>query len=222
MMPRKLLLLLLTIGAVSIPPASGTPLETKPETLSPAERSARVENAAKKIAERDAWQKVHGSPARAAIEAIPALRVTPPAPPRLPQTPRPGLSAEQQRDAAELEALDREFADAIHEMHARALTPVERIRVVDEFWRVNQPAVADQRALREKLAPARRSATGVVPVPKIPANPEESRKAETLRAFQARRETLNQLPPAERIAAMDREGLSIRALAELLPAPIQK
>ena len=182
--------------------------QLKVQELSPEQR----------IATMDAWQKVHGSPIRAATGTIPAPRVAPVPPRRLPRTPRPGLSAEQQSNAAELEALDGEFADAIREMHSRPLKPAERIRVVDEFWHVNQEALSDQRALHQKLTPARVSAAPVIAAPKIPASPEESRKAEAIRAFQALRETWNRLPPAERIAAMDREAVSLHSLTELLPA----
>jgi len=179
-----------------------------------------LDAAKRRIAEVDAWQKIHGTRLRDAAGLGTLAQDSPPPLRRVPARIPADLDPAVRADVEALHVLERDITEAWQDSRARRLSPVERVRLFEEFLTVNRGALAEQRALRSKVAAARAAARQPVGWPgPIPANAEAARKIETLRALMAGPSDGRRPTPAERIAALDREAMSLRDLARLLRPP---
>ena len=167
---------------------------------------AQTQDAASRIAEVDAWQKIHGSPLRAKMEAHPNAEAGMSPPSRIVRSMPVDLSPAQRANTEELDGLNQEFADAVRTMRTHPRTPAQQVRVFDEFQRVNREALADQRSQRMKLSTESAALPAVESPLAATQTPEEAQKRESLQLIKARQTAYNRLPPAERIAAFDSEA----------------
>lgn len=172
------------------------------KTLLPRERIALI----------DQWRKAHPAPLQHPVQQ--RRPVTDPAP-AMPS--RADVFARQMADAQSdderaLVDLKQQFAEAIDKMRSYHLAPARRIGMVDRFRQANQEAFQELRNLRKAVAeqraaehPALQVAPGPLPS-RTPAEAEFFGQLEQIdKELAVRRAQIDQLPPRERIAAMDRD-----------------
>jgi len=119
----------------------------------------------------------------------------------------PNLSAEE----CALGLLDQDLAEAITEICGFHVTAPRRIAIFEGFAKANQHAFAERRILLQAVLEHKREIAFATPALERPPQTEEEsaleREHAALRnAMQARRATLSQMPPRQKIAAMLTDG----------------
>lgn len=109
-------------------------------------------------------------------------------------------------DEQALASLANEFANAVSEMRSEQISPRQRARNFDEFFRVNREALEELRELGRKIA-LQHSVNTPPPIAigLEGRTPEEVAIVRSLQEIATRRAAIEKLKPRERLRAMDRD-----------------
>ena len=185
------------------------------------ELNAQIMSPEQRIKAMDEWRKINGSPfagrrsegdSSASVAGTAGL---------IARQKQAALSVSRTDEERELVELQWDVIGAVREMRASPTSPENRIRMFDEFSQANREAFQRIDTLRKTIAVQRMgNAPPHVPIPLPARSAEEAilreRRSIILQEIATRRNASNQLPPEERIAAMDRDRAYFKERADSL------